>query len=126
MKGLEGHCILVVEDEFYLAKDLQYALTQAGATILGPFPRREEALAAMARSRPDCAIIDVNLGRGANFELADELVRQGVPFLFFTGYDQAVIPQRFSKVMRLEKPVDTTRLVNAAQAACSRGECRPI
>ena len=119
MRDLEGCCILVVEDQFYLAEDVQQTLERAGARILGPFPQQEKALAAMEQDRPDCAIIDVNLGGGANFELADEMTRRGVPFLFFTGYDQEVIPQRFAHVSRLEKPVDTARLVKAAQAVCS-------
>lgn len=119
MAGLAGCCVLIVEDEFYLAKDVEYMLKDAGAKVLGPFPRKEEALAAMAQDRPQCAVIDVNLGGGANFELADHLREEGVPFLFFTGYDREVIPARFAHVTRLEKPADTNRLVKAVEAVCT-------
>ena len=118
MKELNGCCILVVEDEYYLARDLQQTLKAAGARVMGPFPGEEEALAAMERDPPHCAIIDVNLGGGAEFALADVLQARGVPFLFFTGYDREVIPARFSGVTRLEKPVDATRLMRAARAIC--------
>jgi DNA-binding NtrC family response regulator len=116
--SLERRCVLVVEDEFYLARDLQHVLASAGATVLGPFPRGPAALAALEERRPDCAIIDVNLGAGADFALADALHARAIPFLFYTGYDREVIPPRFAGVARLEKPVDTWRLVDAAAEAC--------
>ena len=115
---LKGHCVLVVEDEYYLAKDVRQTLKAEGAEIMGPFPRLEEAMAALVDRTPHCAILDVNLGQGASFDLADELRARGVPFLFFTGYDREVIPSRFADVPRLEKPVDAPRLVTAAVAVC--------
>lgn len=118
MPTLEDCCVMIVEDEFYLAKDVQQTLKAAGAKVMGPFPGAEEALAAMEREQPHCAILDINTGRGANFELADVLRARGVPFLFFTGYDREVIPVRFAEVVRLEKPVDTGRLVRAAEQLC--------
>ena len=116
---LKDHCVLVVEDEYYLAKDVRRTLKTEGAEILGPFPSHEDAMAAISERTPDCAILDVNLGRGASFDLADQLRARGVPFLFFTGYDREVIPSRFADVPRLEKPVDTSRLVSSAVAVCS-------
>ena len=119
MGGLEAYSVLVVEDEYYLAKDVADTLKSRGACIMGPFPRFEAAQVALADRTPDCAMIDVNLGSGADFRLADELHARGVPFLFFTGYDREVIPERFSSVKRMEKPVDSTRLADAVQALCS-------
>jgi FixJ family two-component response regulator len=119
MSILQDHCVLVVEDEFYLAKDVQQTLKSAGASIMGPFARKAEVLSALEQERPHCAIIDVNLGGGVNFDLADRLRERGVPFLFFTGYDREVIPPRFADVMRLEKPVDTVHLVRAVEAVCT-------
>ena len=120
---LKNHCVLVVEDEFYLAKDVRQALKAEVAEIMGPYPGREEAVEALAERKPDCAILDVNLGHGASFDLADELRSRNVPFPFFTGYDREVIPARFAYVPRLEKPVDATRLVSAAVEVCRAGGC---
>lgn len=123
MTRLKDHRILVVEDEFYLARDVQRALKREGASILGPFSDQRGALDAMDRDRPDCAIIDVNLGQGVEFGLADALVAREIPFLFLTGYDREVIPARFSHVTRLEKPVELTRLVSAAAVVCDGAAC---
>ena len=38
MSTLEGCRVLVVEDEYYSAKDVRETLSAAGAVILGPHP----------------------------------------------------------------------------------------
>ncbi|WP_232525933.1 response regulator [Paracoccus yeei] len=35
--------------------------------------------------------------------MADLLLERSVPFLFMTGYDQSVIPERFKAIVRCEK-----------------------
>lgn len=120
MEQLDGCRVLVVEDEFYLAKDIRETLLAAGATILGPHPRNAEARAAVSERPPAVAVLDVNLGGGPDFSLADEMRAMGVPVIFFTGYDREAIPDRFADVPRLEKPVGTTKLVSTVQEACRR------
>lgn len=119
MSKLEGCRVLVVEDEFYLAKDVRETLTAAGATILGPHPGNAEARAALGADRPDVAVLDINLGQGPDFSLAEEMQQSGVPVVFLTGYDREVIPDRFADVPRLEKPTGSARLVSTIEAACS-------
>jgi DNA-binding response OmpR family regulator len=119
MSDFEKRCFIIVEDEYYLARDVTDVLRRAGAEVMGPFPRERDALVAMQIERPDCAILDINTGDGPSFTLADTLTSRGVPFLFFTGYDDEVIPARFAGVPRLEKPVDHTRLVSVARGLCS-------
>lgn len=110
---LTGKAVLIVEDEYYLAADLAQLLQRAGAEVLGPFPDQEPAIAMVKARRPDCAVLDVNLGRGACFDLADLLSERSVPFLFFTGYDRVVLPERFSTTTRVEKPVSDAKLRKA-------------
>ena len=105
--------VLVVEDEFYLASDVSQTLKRGGHAVMGPFPDQAEAVAAIEHRKPHFAILDVNLGEGATFDLADRLRALGVPFMFFTGYDPEAIPARFADVVRLEKPVIERRLVEA-------------
>ena len=70
-------------------------------------------------------ILDINLGRGASFDLARALHARSVPFLFSTGYDGSVIPAEFAHVPRLEKPVDIPRLLRAVEDQCGRGAETP-
>lgn len=109
---LSGLRILVVEDEYYLAADIADQIERLGGTVLGPCPDAAAGVAELD-SGPHCAIIDINLGEGPSFEVAEALAETGVPFLFLTGYDAATIPAQFAHVERIEKPGETSRVVEA-------------
>lgn len=109
--NLSGHRILILEDSYYLASDLARALRAAEATVMGPFPSEETALAALAAETPTCAILDINLGAGPSFAVAEALAASGVSFLFVTGHGDAVIPPAFAGVERFWKPVDLRAVI---------------
>jgi hypothetical protein len=50
------------------------------------------------------AILDINLGGEMVFPLADALAGRGAALLFITGYDTALIPERFAHYAAWEKP----------------------
>ncbi|PVE53452.1 hypothetical protein DC429_12350 [Arthrobacter sp. TPD3018] len=118
--GLHGARILILEDDYLLATDLQDALEAAGALIVGPFGEEEEAQAALAEGTLDCAFVDVNLGAGPSFAVPHELVGQNIPFVFVTGYDAETIPDAFADVVRIEKPVAAGLVVAAAAGLLQR------
>ena len=109
---LAGRRVLVVEDEYFLADELDHALRASGATVAGPVSTVEAALALLADFvLPDLATVDVNLGGEMAYPVADALVAHGVPFLFTTGYDQASLPHRYASAPRMEKPFDTRKVL---------------
>lgn len=114
---LAGQRVLIVEDDYYLAADTARAVAGAGAQVLGPCPDEEAARAEIADTPASCAVLDIHLQGGRSFGLATDFMRQGVPFVFITGYDQDVIPRRFDGVTRLQKPVDFRRMVDALARA---------
>ena len=110
---LSGHRVLVVEDEYYIATDTARALRDAGAEVVGPCPSEIIAGEAVARQRPDAVIVDINLGEGPSFMLAESLMARGIPFLFVTGYDEEIIPEEFGGIARLQKPVELHQMIAA-------------
>jgi DNA-binding response OmpR family regulator len=78
---LGGVRILVVGDDYYLATDAARALRGAGAEVLGPCSAEEEARDVLARQRPDAVLLDINLGPGPTFKLAETLKDNGIPFV---------------------------------------------
>jgi CheY-like chemotaxis protein len=106
--------ILVVEDEYLLAMELQGKLQESEAVVLGPVSNLDDALA-LIRSEPsiDGAVLDINLGGKMAYPAADLLMERGIPFVFTTGYDDVVIPERFGNAPRLQKPFDISRIVQA-------------
>lgn len=110
---LSGLRVLVVEDEYFIATDAARALRSAGAEVIGPCSTEEAARAEIEARRPDAVLVDINLGTGPSFKLAESLKSQGIPFVFVTGYDQGMIPEEFSHIARLEKPTQLRRIIGA-------------
>ena len=112
--ALQGHRVLVVEDEYYLADDLKRVLDRLGAQVLGPVATQEEALAHLAGpGRVDLAVLDINLRGEMAFPTADALADRGVPFVFATGYDVSALPPRHRDVAIVQKPFEPEALVRA-------------
>lgn len=109
---MAGHRVLLVEDDYFIATNMQSEFEQVGAQVLGPVPSVRAALALIdATPDIDAAILDINVQEEMVFPVADALQARGVPFLFATGYERTVIPQRFAHVRHHEKPVDPIQLV---------------
>jgi len=113
---LNGKTILLVEDEFLLALQLEDLLQSRGGMVLGPFPKLDEAMRAAERDGFDFAILDINLNGTMVYPLADDLLARGIPFLFLSGYSLSNLPERFRAVTRLNKPCDPAMLLNPLRA----------
>ncbi|MCC2976586.1 hypothetical protein LK533_07845 [Sphingomonas sp. PL-96] len=113
--SLVGARILVLEDDYYLASDLQNALEAAGAEVVGPFCDAAGVTDALAVDAPDCALVDLNLGQGMSFEVPRELARRGIPFAFVTGYDRTALPAEFAATVRIEKPITAHHAARVAE-----------
>ena|SRR6516165_8890307 len=98
--------VLIVEDEWFLASDMQKAFTCLDADVMTLTGDLDDARALIARGGFDVGVLDIGLRGHSAFGLADELQRQGIPFIFATGYGPHVIPARFADVPRWEKPFD--------------------
>ena len=61
--SLAGARVLVVDDEFLIAAQLQCDLTEAGAEVIGPSHTLQAALALAEREHLTAAILDIQLGR---------------------------------------------------------------
>jgi CheY-like chemotaxis protein len=119
--GLSGCCILVVEDEYFLADDLARALEAFGAEIVGPVGEVTDAVAALDAGTPvHGAVLDINLRGEMVYAVASALQARNIPFVFATGYAGASIPAEFQQVPRWEKPFDPAALASALPALVSR------
>lgn len=104
---LNGLKILVVEDDFIVAFDMQMMLEEQGARVLGPAATLAQARGIIENDSPQLAVLDVNLNGEFVFPLAEELSARGVPFLFATAYadDERLFPATARDIPRLAKPV---------------------
>ena len=85
----ESPRILVVEDEFLIAMELDITLTSAGYQVLGPASNVAAALSLLRAERPDAAVLDVNLAGEWVTPVAAVLRTMIVPFILTSAYGAA-------------------------------------
>jgi DNA-binding response OmpR family regulator len=110
---LAGITVLVVEDEYYVAVEVVRLLREYGAQVLGPLGDEAQVRELLGRTRPDCVLLDVNLGGDSTYPLARELIREGVAIVFTTGYGCDSLPIGLEHVPCLAKPIPDPELLGA-------------
>ena len=83
--SLHGQRILIVEDEPFIALDMEQTLSSAGAQVISAL-HLAEAFEAAQNADISATVLDVNLGEGDCAPLCEVLARRQVPFIFHTGY----------------------------------------
>lgn len=105
-----GCKVLLVEDEALVAMMIQEFLIESGHSVVGPISRASEALRAAKEADFDTAILDIHLGDGMAYPVADVLSARGIPFVFVTGYEADTIDDRFGNAPVLQKPIERQML----------------
>jgi two-component system, response regulator PdtaR len=106
--------ILVVEDEFLIAMELEQTLQRAGYGVIGPVASVGAALGLLQNTRPDAAVLDGNLAGERVTPVAEVLRAMAVPFVLASGYG----PEDFKdeevlrNVVNLGKPTIARRLLH--------------
>lgn len=113
MGQADGKRLLVVEDEFLIAFDLQGLLERAGHLVVGPAGSVAEGLALLDGAPLDGALLDINLQGEKVTALADALAVRGVPFLFLSGYGTSELPPGHDGATVLAKPFNESELLAA-------------
>jgi DNA-binding response OmpR family regulator len=85
----ERQVCMIVEDEAVIAMALEDELEGAGFKICGPFATCAAALMTLERASPHVAVLDAILRDGPCLELARELKKRGIPFVMYSGREEA-------------------------------------
>jgi DNA-binding NarL/FixJ family response regulator len=104
MNDVTGGCVLVVDDEWIVGKDLQRCLIAAGYVVPDPATSAGEALRRARAIEPDLATVDVSLGLGVadGVTLARELRRTcGTRVVFVSARSDAETLTRAADVAPL-------------------------
>jgi DNA-binding response OmpR family regulator len=121
-KPLDGLNILILEDEFLIAMDVEQLCRDHGAgevmisrslEELGPEPFHTFSF--------DAAVVDLRLNGVSTINFAQSLYQRGVPFVFATGYaNPDETAATFPGVTVVGKPYLGDDLVDAMAAAVRR------
>ena len=111
---LKGRRVLIVEDCWDQAHDMVRALSDCGASVVGPASNLDDAMRLLdGNIRLHGALLDVRLGKEKVFPVAERLHNAGVPFAFVTGYNDE-IPAGLGSAPRAIKPVTSEQITGLA------------
>ncbi len=119
--------ILIVEDEWVVARDMQRCLEDAGYRIMGTASAPAEALQMIEADRPDLVLIDIVLGTDDGIVLAEQLNEQDVPFIYVTAHTD---PETLSRAKEsgplgyVVKPFDDRQLRSTIELALHASQQR--
>jgi len=108
-----GNRVLLAEDEGVLGLMMRDTLVEQGFSVVGPFAKTGEAIAAARDGQVHAAVLDINLDGEMIYPVAEVLKGRGVPFVFVSGYEADSIDVRFSRIPVLRKPIERQALQNA-------------
>lgn len=122
-RPLSGLRILVLEDEYLIAMDVEQLCRDHGAAEVVIMRSVPDAATLVC----DVAILDVMLGGVSTLPFAAKLRERNIPFIFATGYDASERFADFAGVPVVGKPYGAGELVDAvARAAGRREEPDPV
>ena len=115
--------VLVVEDEFLIALDLEMILRTHGHTVAGLVGSIEAALSLLEDGRPDVAVLDVSLRGKPVVPVARRLLVLHIPFVLASAYrtfdfDGA---EALTGADNVGKPISKHRLLDALDRAVTAG-----
>ena len=120
--GESARRVLVVEDEFFLAVQIEECLNDDGYDVIDVVHTAEEAVAVAIADRPDVVIMDIRLASdGDGIAAACEiLARTGIRSIFATAHADAHTRSRGSVAQPLawlEKPFGVDAILTAVDQA---------
>ena len=118
---LQGLRVLVVEDEFLVAMDIEAMLRDLACEVVGPIGNLASALQAAREERLDLALLDANLGGEPVTTVAEALIARAVPIVFCTGYQGENLCSRYPATSTLMKPFQPADLRAALERALANG-----
>ncbi len=127
--SLAGYRVLVVEDEYYIAMEVEATLQALGCVTVGPTSKLDEALRLAREEALDAAVLDVSIRGGPVFPVAEQLLARGIPFVLASGYSDWALPETLRDQPRLSKPFRSRELEERIRllvtGAPARGRASP-
>jgi CheY-like chemotaxis protein len=118
---LDGLRILVLEDEFLIAMDVEQLCRDHGAADITIARTLGEIDGQALPARFDVAVVDLMLGEVSTLDFAARLRREGIPFVFASGYsDPDEVKDAFPDIQLVTKPYSGDDLIEALAMACGR------
>lgn len=114
--------VIIVEDEPLIADDIKEFLSNADYLVTAVAYDMKDALEALQSTKPDIALLDINLGNNMDgFLIAEEInAKYRIPFLYLTSYSSKNIVEQAKHTRPMGyivKPFDEADLFSSIEIA---------
>lgn len=114
--------VLIVEDDALVAMEMEARVSSLGCTVIGPAGTLERARDLIEGSRPDAALLDVNIKGRRVTPIAEILQGEGVPYALVTGYARLPFDEpALQAAPKLSKPISDSELAGLLGQMLDRG-----
>src|SRR5262249_9899576 len=119
-----GLRILLAEDDYLIAMEMEATLESLGCSVVGPARTVQEVENFAAGGALDGALLDVNL-RGETIDrVVPEFIERGVRAVLSTGYEDKPLATKFPGVAVITKPYTEEDLRAICKRVFLRGSAR--
>jgi DNA-binding response OmpR family regulator len=102
--------VLILEDDPFIAFDLQDIIESGGHEVVGVHRSQAEARKRLT-DMIEFAFLDVDVLDGKSFELASALRDRRIPFAFVSGSSRSELPAKFRDVDFIAKPFSESAII---------------
>jgi DNA-binding response OmpR family regulator len=104
--------ILILEDDPFIALDLQGIVESQGHDVVGVFDTLAEARDHLGEGF-DFALLDIDVIDGKSFELAAALLEMRIPFAFVSASRPSELPAHLRDVAFIPKPFQEATILRS-------------
>ena len=118
MGSLKNPRVLIVEDEAFIALDMERELQEAAYDVVA-VGSEQLALLEIESQGFDCAVVDLTLQGEVSLAIVNALSRKGIPYIVVSGCEENVLPPVHRNKPFLSKPYVPAALLGAVRQATS-------
>lgn len=111
--------ILVLEDDPFIASDLQAILEDDGHEVVGVFTSLAETYEHLDDGF-DYALLDIDVVGGKSFGVASALAERDIPFAFVSASQPGDLPSSLCRVAFIPKPFEERTILQSISGTSSR------
>ena len=104
--------VLILEDDPFIALDLQAIVEGQGHNVAGVFDSLAEAREHLGEGF-DFALLDIDVTDGKSFELAAALLERRVPFAFVSASRPCEVPRHLRHASFIAKPFEEAAILRS-------------
>ena len=126
LAGIEHHSILIIEDEFLIARDLSRIVEQMGYSVCGVVGNADAAIYIAASQKPSLLHADLQLADGqfSGVRAAEQIALSAdIPVVFVTAYPNMAIESGVKSPLIVRKPFHPASVAHAVRQALTRRPC---